>query len=191
MDKEIYVVWTIVLLIWFFSLFSTFLNPDLIPYSWLEGIIKGITVAIPIYIFLFRIKNSLVMKSIKSINDLLIKTNETCINVFMDEVPGKASKDIKKVSLYLTYLKSEINNFPYGGPISSLFFSKKIKFLKKYEKEALTAYSNYYELITLDTIIENKTSEMSLDEAEVLIDRIIHSSTKLSNIFETHLKKYI
>ena len=122
---------------------------------------------------------------------MLIKTNETCINVFLDEDPQKTFKDIKKVSLYLTYLKSEVNNFPYGGPISAFLFSKKIPFMKQYEREALKAYSDYYELITLDTIIENKTSTMTKEESEELIDRIIHSSTILSNILEKHLRKYI
>jgi hypothetical protein len=191
MDKELYVVWTSLLLLWFFSICSVLIKPDLIPYNWLAPIFKAITVAIPVYVFLFRIKNSLLMKSIKSANDLLIKTNETCINVFLDEDPQKTFKDIKKVSLYLTYLKSEVNNFPYGGPISALLFSKKMNFLKEYEREALKAYSDYYELITLDTIIENKTSTMTKEESEELIDRIIHSSTILSNILEKHLRKYI
>lgn len=191
MGKEIFVVWTSLILLWVFSICTVLIKPELVPYNWLATIFKAITVIIPVYVFLFRIKNSLLIKSIKSVNDLLIKTNETCINVFLDEDPQKTFKDIKKVSLYLTYLKSEVNNFPYGGPISALIFFKKISFIKKYEREALKAYSDYYELITFDTIIENKTSTMTKEESEELIDRIIHSSTILSNIFEQHLRKYI
>jgi len=158
-------------------------------YNILNYFSQFITIVVPVYFFIFRVRNAFLTKSLKSINDLLIKTNEKCIDVFLDENPSENITDIKKVTLYLSYISFEIKNFPYGGPITSFFL--KLKYFKKYEQDAMRLFSNYQELITYDTIIENKSQVMSKEDAEILIDKIIHASTELSNTFETHLRKYI
>lgn len=144
-----------------------------------------------LYFFIFRQHKVMLMKSIKSINDLLIKNNEKFIDSMLQDVSESKSrkeleKDRKKVSLYLTFIKVEIDNFPCGGPISSLF--KSTKFIKEIKKNLNSHYSDYHEAITLDTIIENPSMEIPANTKDLIIDKVIHSSIKMSTELETQLK---
>lgn len=144
-----------------------------------------------LYFFIFRQHKVMLMKSIKSINDLLIKNNEKFIDSMLHDVndtKGRVDleKDRKKVLLYLTFIKVEIDNFPCGGPISSLF--KSTQFIKKIKKNLNNFYSDYHEVITLDTVIENPSMEIPANKKDLIIDKAIHSSTKMSTELEMQLK---
>lgn len=144
-----------------------------------------------LYFFIFRQHKIMLMKSIKSINDLIIKNNEKFIDSMLHdckEPKGKVDleKDRKKVSLYLTFIKVEIDNFPCGGPISSVF--KKTDFVKDIKKNLNKHYSDYHESITLDTIIENPSMDIDSKKKDLIIDRAIHLSKNISTELEAQLK---
>lgn len=144
-----------------------------------------------LYFFIFRQHKVMLMKSIKSINDLLIKNNEKFIDSMLHDVNDtkgrvELEKDRKKVLLYLTFIKVEIDNFPCGGPISSLL--KSTQFIKKVKKNLNSFYSDYHEVITLDTVIENPSMEIPANKKDLIIDKAIHSSTKMSTELEKQLK---
>lgn len=144
-----------------------------------------------LYIFIFRQHKAMLMKSIKSINDLLIKNNEKFIDSMLhdvSEIKGKneLEKDRKKVSLYLTFIKVEIDNFPCGGPITSAF--KNAEIVKNIKKNINIYYSDYQEAITLDTVIESPSIEITKKNKDLMIDRAIHLSSKITSELEKQLK---
>lgn len=156
------------------------------------GIIVTILGAISsLYFFIFRQHKMMLMKSIKSINDLIIKNNEKFIDSMLhdlDEPKGKVEleKNRKKVSLYLTFIKVEIDNFPCGGPITSVF--KTSSFVKNIKKNLNKYYSEYHESITFDTVIENPSMIIDPKRKDLLIDDAIHSSKRISSELEKQLK---
>lgn len=168
---------------------SYWLSFDFNKYFGILVTIMGATSSL--YFFIVRQHKMMLMKSIKSINDLIIKNNEKFIDSMLhdlSETKGKIEleKDRKKVSLYLTFIKVEIDNFPYGGPITSVF--KSSKSVKNIKKSLNKYYSDYHEAITLDTVIENPSMILDTKKKDLLIDGAIHSSKKISSELEKQLK---
>jgi len=169
--------------------FSYWLSFDINKYA---GIFFTVIGAISsLYFFIFRQHKMMLMKSIKSINDLIIKNNEKFIDSMLhdlSEPKGKVEleKDRKKVSLYLTFIKVEIDNFPCGGPITSVF--KDSQTVKDIKKSLNKYYSDYHEAITFDTVIENPSMNIESQKKDLLIDGAIHSSKNISSELEKQLK---
>lgn len=161
-------------------------------FSKIFGILLTIAGAMSsLYFFIFRQHKMMLMKSIKSINDLIIKNNEKFIDSMLHDVSeakGKIEleKDRKKVSLYLTFIKVEIDNFPCGGPITSVF--KTTIFVKDIKKSLNSHYSDYHEAITFDTVIENPSMSIDSKEKDLIIDKAIHLSKNISSELEKQLK---
>ncbi|MFP0868606.1 hypothetical protein [Acinetobacter baumannii] len=173
----------------FFTMLSLWSSFDFLKYWGLIG--SAIGAFSSLYIFIFRQHKMLLMKSIKSINDLMIKNNEKFIDAMLHDLndnKGKTDleKDRKKVSLYLTFIKVEIDNFPIGGPISSYFKNNSKN--KKIKQKLNQSFSDYQETITLDTLIENPSMQIELCDKEQIIDKVIHHSKKISNELEQQLK---
>lgn len=181
--------------------FLVFLNLLIITYIsiWFSlDISKIIVIALPLigatsslYVFIFRQHKLMLMKSIRSVNDLLIKNNEKFIDSMLhdrSESKGKIDleKDRKKVLLYLTFLKVEMDNFPCGGPVTSFF--KNTKKVKEIRKNLNSFYSNYHECVTLDTIIENPSMEIKENKKDKIIDDVIHASKNISAELEKQLR---
>lgn len=144
-----------------------------------------------LYFFIFRQHKLMLMKSIRSINDFLIKNNEKFIDSMLhdlSESKGKndLEKDRKKVLLYLTFLKVEMDNFPCGGPVTSFFLNTKK--VKEIRKNLNSFYSKYHECVTFDTIIENPSMEIEAKKKDKIIDDVIHASKNISTELENQLK---
>lgn len=143
------------------------------------------------FVFIYRQHKLMLMKSIRSVNDLLIKCNEKFIDAMLhdlSEAKGKVDleKDRNKVLLYLTFLKVEMDHFPCGGPVTSFF--KNTKNVKEIRINLNGFYSKYHELVTLDTMIENPSMVIEEKKKDKIIHDVIHASKNISTELEKQLK---
>lgn len=144
-----------------------------------------------LYFFLYRAVTAQQVKSIKSINDLMLKINENCIEVFYSKTPLDEVAKIEKINMQLSFLKNELYNFPFGGAITSLLYTYSWATEKKIKTKAL--YVGFLTEITLDTIIESKSAPLLTQQADIQekVSKIVHKSVLISNEIETNLKFWI
>lgn len=131
--------------------------------------------------FIYKNLESSQLRALKNITDMLQKTNETCIDIFLkDDVDSIDNATRQKVFMYLNILELNVEAFPVS--IISFFLRKKIN-----KESILWMVEDYKELI-LDTPIENRSMaliDFKSEHGEARTEEVVHMSMNIL----THLEK--